>query len=257
MAKAKKGLLFSILSLLITIAVTATSTYAWFMVNTTVQAQNMQVGVKSDTTYLVISSSSTLGTDTELDLQVTGQNATIPAVLPVKYDQTGTAQGTWKKAAGTSYTNGAASTAGYSAIAGGSESNYMVHFQFYIGATSTTAVAPTNLKVSGITVANNASSDPDNTFLPAVSVLLVSGSVYANYTVGNDATKTNGLNDLTQANCESVATLLASMTPGTGNLIDAYVYINGDNPVVTSANAANLGEFKVTISFTCTEGVAA
>jgi len=251
MKKAKRSLIFSLLSLVFALAITATSTYAWFMVNTTVEAQNMQVGVKSDATWLVISKTSgnaNLGSVTEQDFALSSE-ATVPAVLPAMYDQTGTAQGTWKNASGTSYTNGAAS-GGYAAVA--DPTKHYVHFTFYVGVTDTTAVAATNLKVTQITVSNNATSNPDNTFLPSVSVVLNYGTTWLNFT--NNTVNENGLNDMDATELAAVGTLIPTLAVGVSNQIDAYLYINGDNPVVTSEHAANLASFKMSIRFGCTPG---
>ena len=248
MAKAKKGLLLSVLALLFAVTLAATSTYAWFVVNTEVTASNMQVTVKSDTTYLVISNSSTLGTDTSLALTA----ANPKDVLPVKYDASvtpGTGESKWQTASGTSYTNGAASTAGYSNVATANLGNYLVSYTFYIGTTNTTAQTATNLKVKDLNVTNTAESNPDNTFLNAVSVAFeYDGAIVAN------CTNNNGITSLDRAACNAFGTLVASLTPGTAYEITAHVYINGDNPVVKSENAANIATFAVEAIFEVTAG---
>ena len=130
MKKAKKGLLLSLFTLIAAVAITATSTYAWFIVNRDVTATNMQVTLRSDTTYLVISATNpgdggvaSLGTDTSASLGTdTSASATAnaAAVLPVMYDTTGedptTPATRWKYASGTGYTNGAAN-GGYTTVA--------------------------------------------------------------------------------------------------------------------------------------------
>ena len=113
MAKAKRGLLLSVLTLIIAIAVTATSTYAWFAANSSVQATNMQLTLKTNTSFLVIGTAAEAPTDVDdigsaTTVAATASNA---EVLPVRYRETGEAPSNgntrWEYQAGTSYTNGA------------------------------------------------------------------------------------------------------------------------------------------------------
>lgn len=249
MAKAKRGLLFSVLTLLIAIAVTATSTYAWFVVNRTVEATNMQVTVKSDTTWLVIGANATrpasvaaIGTDgTQTTAAATASNA---EVLPVMYDENEASGIKWKTNVGTSYTDGTAVNATYTSISSADETagKYFVKYTFYVGLTETTAENQAHLRVNSMTVTANGAGDAA-TFLPAVSAM-----VDCNETGGAkvDYTDINGMN---AAAYEAKADLLATVVKNTVYQIDVYVYINGDNAVVKSENAAKLGAFTLSIQF--------
>lgn len=243
MAKAKRGLLLSLLTLLIAVAITATSTYAWFVVNTEVTASNMQVEVKSDTTYLVISSSSTLGTDVALPL--TASNA---KVLPVMYDQADSSEGIkWKTNVGTAYDDGTAKNATYTPVSSENLEKYYIKYTFYVGLTPTTAEAASNLKVKSMTV-EKATSEGKDTFLPAVSALVVCE--------GGQTLDYENISGIDAAGYSAKGALLPSLALNTSVQIDVYVYINGDNAEVKSSNAANLGAFKLSMNLEVTPAVA-
>ena len=243
MKKAKKGLLLSLFTLIAAVAITATSTYAWFVVNRSVEATNMQLTLRSDTTYLVISSTdpgeggvASLGTGTSAEA-----TASEAQVLPVMYDTTGsdpTAPATrWKYASGTNYTTGTAN-GGYTTVSQTQVSDYTVHYVFYVGLTPTSATAQQNLKVTGLTVGASSS-----VFRPAVSVVLKCGSTVIDF---EDITST-----ATQQSLGGNGSILSSTVAlDTVYTIEAWVYVNGDNTAVTSANAteANLGSFTVSMT---------
>ncbi len=245
MKKAKKGLLLSLFTLIVAVAITATSTYAWFVVNRSVTASNMQVTLKSDTTYLVISATNpgeggvgALGTSTSAAATTNASQ-----VLPVMYDTTGedpTDPNTrWKYASGTNYTTGTAS-GGYTTVQTSQVSDYAVHYVFYVGLTPTSATTQQNLKVTALTATNGSAF---TTFLPAVSVVLKCGSTVIDF---EDITST-----ATQSSLGGNGSILSSTVAlNTVYTIDAWVYINGDNSAVTSANAtaANLGSFTVSMT---------
>ena len=86
MTKLTKKLFISIMTLVLVVMALGTSTFAWFSMNTTVSASGMQVGVKSDATYLLVGSSNTAAAiqgspATTIALTVTNQEA---IVLPSK-----------------------------------------------------------------------------------------------------------------------------------------------------------------------------
>ena len=247
MNKAKKSLLFSLLSLVFALAITATSTYAWFVVNRTVTATNMQVTVKSDTTWLVIGANATrpatvaaIGTDgTQTSAAATASDA---EVLPVMYDENESVNFKWKTNVGTAYDDGTAKNATYTSIDSNDLAQYCIKYTFYVGLTATTAENQANLRVNSMTVTANGAGDAA-TFLPAVSAMV-------------DCNETGGakidypdINGMGSADYTAKSALLATVTKNTVYQIDVYVYINGDNGVVKSSNAAKLGGFTLSIEF--------
>lgn len=242
MAKARKGLLLSLLTLLIAVAITATSTFAWFVVNKEVTASNMQIEVKSDTTYLVISETNTTGmldTLTDTSKSLTAQNA---KVLPVRYNAEGSGETKWEYTSGTAYDNGAKdSKAAWTVVTAQNVDKYTVKYTFYVGLTTTTALPATNLIVKSLKA--TALDGEDAKFLPAVSVMVQCGETCLNFA----DVKTN-------SSVGSSAILSSTVAKGQVYQIDAYVYINGDNEVVKSSNAANLGKFTLTMELEVTPG---
>ena len=239
------------------VAITATSTYAWFVVNKEVTASNMQVTVKSDTTYLVISNSSTLATSTSLALTA----ANPKDVLPVRYNTAATPESgytKWETSSGAGYDSGTA-TGGYHAVASANLSNYIVTYTFYVGLTPTTSQDATNLKIKDLTVTNTAASDPDNTFMDAVSVMvecfdMATESASIGIVNCTNTETSGGLNVLTQSQCEGLGTLTSSVTRNHVYKIVASVYINGDNAVVKSSNASHIASFAVEMQLEVTPG---
>ncbi|MBR4124448.1 MAG: hypothetical protein IKR12_02635 [Clostridia bacterium] len=243
MAKAKRGLLLSVLTLLIAIAVTATSTYAWFAANSSVQATNMQLTLKTNTSFLVIGANATAPATVD-DI---GSNVSVAAtassaeVLPARYDA---ATSKWQYAAGTSYTDGAASGGTYTDIGSSALGEYAIKYTFYVGLASNSESDKANLRVAGLTAA---SGTANGTFLPAVSALVSCTPASGTATVIDfEDVNTNtvkGTND---------AILATTVTRATVYTIEVWVYVNGDNTLVKSSNAttAALGSFTVSMTLT-------
>ena len=261
--KGKKGLLFSLLTLMIALAITATATYAWFVVNKEVTASNMQVTVRSDTTYLVIKKSATAITTTS-DLG-TGTSESLDAsdaqVLPVMYDEEETGSGVikWKTANGQSYTNGAAQVDEgdpvYTSIsqADVTSGKYFVKYTFYVGLTPTTALPATHLRVKSLAVTANSTTGGADTFKPAVSAMVQCTQATESVDTCLDFPSIDGKSGTYYSDQVDLAATVALNTVYT---IDVYVYINGDDAVVKSQNteAAKLGGFKVALTLEVTPG---
>jgi len=266
MKKARRGMLFSLLSLVFALAVTVSSTYAWFMVNTTVTASNMQVRVKSDTTYLVITKTYAVQENGALDTLQTSETMTAPqtiAVYPVRYNESATpASGyeKWETNVGTAYDNGAPVNQTYDAVATANVGNYTVHYTFYVGLTHTTALPATHLVVSALSA--EALTSEDDTFLPAVSALVECREYGQSALLGsNDYEDITTIGQTVGQTTRAALNTYADLTPNVAlhkvYQIDVYAYINGENAVVKNSNAANLGAFTITMSLSVTQGVEA
>jgi len=264
MIKAKKGLLLSVFSLILALVITTSSTYAWFAMNTTVSVNNMQITARADSSFLVIESAASgtgdfagkIGNINAATLAIPAQVDQNPAVnnfavLPCIYRNTASggdpANWQWQTAIGTAYDNGTARGA-YSTLS--STNGYVGHFTFVIGLNPyVSKVDASDLKVSGLTYTNPGNS----VFFPALSVLVKATDTATSTTV-DDLYLGSGNTGVT--NVAGSDTVLASTINhnGTPIQIDVYVFINGDNSVVTTQNAVaeNLTAFTVAISFTCT-----
>lgn len=263
--KARRGLIISLFTLVIALAVAATSTYAWFVVNKEVTASNMQVTVKADTTYLVIKKSATEPANVDALGTATSQamDASNAQVLPVMYDETENGSGVikWKTGRGQAYDNGAITVdtehenaPEYTSISSTDVTNgtYFVKYTFYVGLTSTSALPAEHLRVKTMTVTANSTANNADTFLPAVSALVV-----CSHGETTDGTVDfEDISSMTASDYTSAADISATVAKNTVYTIDVYVYINGDNNVVTSANAAKLGGFKLSMTLACEQATA-
>lgn len=247
MVKARRGLLLSLLTLIIALGVTVTSTFAWFVVNREVTASNMQVTVKSDTTYLVISDTSTLGTDL-----TKAMSASSAQVLPVRYNEEGTGATKWEYTSGAAYDDGTKNNeASWNVVSTTDLDKYTVKYTFYVGLTNTTALPATNLRVKSMTV-QAATEGGDETFMPAVSAMVQCGS--------NTPVDFENISGIDAAGYTAKSDLFAGpVAIGTAYQIDVYVYINGDHSAVKSSNTApaKLGSFKLSMTLEVTPGTEA
>ena len=257
MSKAKRSLLFSLFTLIMAVAITATSTYAWFVVNKEVTASGMQVEIKSDTTYLVISSASTTVTggtaldSTSTTLSVTASDA---KVLPVRYNEGATpASGNtkWETASGTDYDNGSALNNAYTPVTTDNASKYYVLYTFYVGLTNTTAQAASHLRVKEMSVTNVSGQ------------ATMQGAVSAVISCEHGATPTvDGTVDYESIGAvdnaapgtyySSKGDLAATVALNTVYTVNVYVYMNGDHASIKSSNGANLGGFQLSVTFEVT-----
>ena len=261
--KARRGLLFSLLTLAVALMVTATSTYAWFVVNREVTASNMQVTVTADTTYLVIKKSDSVPADTAALGTATSENmgGAGQTVLPVRYNQTATPTSPntkWEIQGGSDYDDGTATgtaqvlTESEVEPASSTAYRYYSHYTFYVGLTPTSLVPATNLRVSTLTATANSSTNNADFYLPAVSAVVICSQ-------GSTVLGTNDYEDITTigtgsrpalADTATYAHLSPTVALNQVYTIDVYLYINGDNPIVTSENAAKLGGFTVEMHLT-------
>jgi hypothetical protein len=269
MIKAKKGLLLSVLSLVLALVITTSSTYAWFAMNATVSMTNMQITAVADSSFLIIQDSidatgkmSNVNTATIAVAAQTTQDPRVNnyEVLPVTYKNTGTAQDPnwqWQTAIGTSYSDGTADpTSGYSTV---SPAGYVGQFTFYVGLNPfVSKVDAENLRVTGITLGTTRvqGASQDSEFFGALSVL-VRGTMSVS---GNDVVK----EDLYLGEGAARTTITGHgagyeladdiLSDGTPVRIDVFVFINGDHANITTqkAVAANLATFTVGVTLGCT-----
>ena len=199
--------------------------------------------VKSDTTFLVISNSETAPADcSELGTEVSEiTDMPITTISAVRYNENATPENgktKWEVATGTSYDNGAIS-GNYTPVTEENVGNYVIKYTFYVGLTATTALPATNLKVAALSASVN--SGTNDVLLPAVSALVVCGSTEVDFENINSNTLVNTNN----------AILSSTVALNTVYQIDVYLYINGDNAVVTS----NQNRFEFNINMTLSVGM--
>ena len=267
MVKAKKGLILSLFTLLVAVVVTTTSTYAWFVMNSSVSVTNMQITAKADSTYLVIESAPSgtgdyagkIGDISSASLEIVAGNAT---VLPTQVKKESTnvvltnGKPTWQTAKGTSYNDGTASTTPVDVDAN-KVGDYVAKFSFVVGLNPIVSkLDAANLKIKDLTL-TSVTGDANKVFYSALSVVVVAKNG-ANYVA--DYYESAGAAAITANNNGKVAghnTVFAETVSHDGTPIefDVYVYIDGNNANVTTQNAvaANLGKYGVAITFAVDE----
>ncbi|MBR4124449.1 MAG: hypothetical protein IKR12_02640 [Clostridia bacterium] len=248
MKVARRGMLLSLLLMILALSVSVASTFAWFAINREVRVTNMQLTTKSDFTYLVIKAENDLSapapTDVDdLDVGVSASAvASAERILPVRYNASGTGETKWETAAGTNYNNGAALNNEFSAVAAANLDDYVIQYRFYVGLASNSPLAARNLKITSLTASQVGlgQNDTGSIFLPAVSAVVKCGSTIINFEDVNSNTDIN----------TDAAILSENVNLLTVYTIDVFVYVNGQHEDITSANAtaANLASFTLSMT---------
>lgn len=234
-------------ALLVSAVMLGSSTYAWFSMNTKVTAKGMSVTAQSNSTYLVISKTNTLGTDISaaltVDNAVGGIGGTKTSVYPsakAEKDITGTEikAGDWYYAASKkrddagAVGDGALGTNTLSATKIGTTltADYQVTYTFYIGLSGESkAMDNATIKVDA------ADATAGNS-----SVALGKG-LSAEVKIGDKDAVT--LKDgTTNANVTGVNLSNTAIT------VTVMVYIDGNNANVTSA-ATDLSDLALNLAF--------
>lgn len=245
-----KKLIPAICMTLIAAVMLASSTFAWFSMNTSVTANGMQVVAKSDNTYLLISSTNKTAGAIQTEnmittaLTVSDADAKVYPCAPVT-NSTETS-----KLSGTAIVTGAnASTVGnwYTASAGASDKadidwntaralstfdGYVIQEKVYL-TVAKGANDANNLKVTP-TIA--AKSGVSGTLVDAVRVLIT--------------TSDGGFEIL---NKDSVAVDIkgsnTNLTDSTVLTVNIYIYIDGNDATVNTNNAVNLAMATISLLF--------
>jgi len=253
--KAQRGLLLSLITLLFAIALTTTSTYAWFAMNESVTATGMSVTARTESTYLVISNSSTLGTETTVNLSsVTGTLVPTAYTTSAIRNSTDTADlvaaNKWYTAAGTNTTNGAAKTdsktqltiAEADNLGAVDGKNYYVYKSVWLGLTAGSAAVSQGVQAD---VTFNATQSSN--FNKGLTVKIVYGGGSP-----SSATTTQTYNygaatgSVTQ---HAQALQSASLITETATEVKIYIYFDGEDASCTTANAINLDSITIDVTF--------
>jgi len=228
-----KKLIPALCMLLISAVMLGSSTYAWFAMNNQVTATGMEVKAASNTQYLVISSSTTLGTELNLtqdNMTKKGGTAdanTANSVFPcakAKKALTGVAIGEWYTANSTDFDNEAAETTnsdkmtnikkltGTTGANDDSMNNYWMTYTFYIGLATGSKEYTGNLKIT-----NSA------TLASAVKAIIKVGD--------NEI-------ELTSAKAEDTLTSITLNTAAT--TVTVILYVDGNDSTVKSSNTTQI-----------------
>lgn len=226
--------------LLVSALFVGTSTYAWFSMNTSVSATNMQVTAKSDNIYLQISQSG----QNAYDKTATSTEDTSKVIYPVDYKTLAAGTVTWGNAASDNpakvkYTE----RADLNAITGDDEiAKYVLTQKFDIKVADAQATAA-NLILSEVNVTGN------SIMKEALRVVVVSNTgavVWANDGAKENGVALPGAGKVTVADGNLAATV--SNTPTT---VTVYVYFSGNDDTCYTNNINQAFEnMKVDLTFT-------
>lgn len=225
--------------LLVSALFVGTSTYAWFSMNTSVSATNMQVTAKSDNIYLQISQN---GKNTYDKTAASTVDAST-VIYPVDYKTLAAGAVTWGNAASddpgqVKYTERTA----LKAIADENIGKYVLTQKFDIKVADAQATAA-NLTLSEVSVTGN------SIMKEALRVVVVSDTgavVWANNGAKENSVALSGAGKVTVADGNLAATV--NNTPTT---VTVYVYFSGNDDTCYTDNIKNAFEnMKVDLTFT-------
>ena len=213
-----KKLIPAICMTLLAAAMFATSTFAWFSMNTTVQATGMKVTAKSDSTFLIIQAGSgawdNSSTATSADTSSTTKELFPVAPKEALTSTNVTTPGSWHYAYSNSNTD-PNKTGEY--IVCTDLTNYVASEVFQIGLNEKSSVdtSENNIKLTFVTL-------PEN---KGISCVIVCGTVCQTYTATN-----------LSANLD----LGAKAQKDSSVTVTVYYFINGEDEHVYTNNAGNL-----------------
>ncbi len=214
--------------LLISAVVMTTASYAWFAMNTSVKASGMKVSASTDNAYLIISQGTTLsGNEKEATSTLDYKLKPVKPVVNLSSSNIETL-GSWGTASSED-PNDAMVNAQVTALSTGTligDGNYLLKESFKVGIVANSGTVANNLRMKDITITGTENG---------TTVVVVCGTNIYTYIAS-----ASGMTDVL-ANKDLVTT--------DGVQIDVYIYIDGSNANVKTANAASLGG-SVTLNFT-------
>lgn len=264
--KTMKKLIPALAMLLVSAVLLGTSTFAWFSMNTTVTATNMQVVAKSNNTFLLINTGDN-DTATEIQsanvttipLTVSNEDAKVfpsrpcltaedAALLPATTGKK--VGGAAITVAGAQVTNTATASAvtnwytataadsGASTKASGSERQLESFTNYVIVRTAYLTVSVGATKVNNLTVTPTITQKTSGADISAVKLLVV--------------TDDGGFAAITSANNAQAIDIKGSntdITDSTVRTVTIYMYYDGEESVVYTNNMANLKGCDISLQF--------
>lgn len=236
-----KKLIPAICMTLIAAVMLASSTFAWFSMNTTVTASGMQVTANSNSVYLLISKDKTTASEIqavnpasrEVDLAVTDAELFPSAHKTVKNTTEASNVSNWYYKVADA-PSASTSTGGEIALSSDNFAQYVVHKTVYITVAKGSNPA-TNLKVTAAITPADGSGD--KTIAP-VKVLVTTSTAIA---------------ELHSTALSSENVLAASISDDTVVAVDIFIYYNGDDSAVSTNNIANLNGATIALTFSVAE----
>ncbi len=248
--KNTKKIIPALAMLLVSALMLTTASFAWFAMNSTTTASGMDVTLKSNNPYLLISANETLATmqatpssytsATANNTNTTGSEILAPVAHVETLDVNGVETATnWYTMKGTDVNNGAGITTGGDNSDGKypitALDGYVVEYTYTVCMDANSPVGG-NLKLaSAVSVKDDGANTSDK--IKPICVIITCGNVFV---------------ELNENNSWTSETILSATVPNTGTALtlNVYVYYNGNHSDVTSAKQLSGDIAGANISFT-------
>lgn len=233
-----KKLIPALCMLLISAVLMGTSTYAWFSMNKTVTAGGMSVTANSDSAYLIIRTGETLsGSANNASANV---NASLKPVSPKETLTSANIEtaGSWGTATSDN-PNDANVGATLTALTGEflGDGKYVLKQSFMVGIVENSGAVNDDLRLASVKLT-------EKTGMDGLTVVIVCGTNIYTYNATNETISSE----------QVLAT--KDLVTKDGVKVNVYIFIDGKNEAVKSANATQLGG-SVELTFTIEPFVAA
>ena len=277
MKKFTTKLLMSIIAVAFAFVALGTSTYAWFSMNTTVKVEGMEIGAKSNNTYLLIGTGDNdtyteiqTGKLTSVSVAVDNENTKVLPAKPIAASEIGTVNfpsgvyfATGSATAVTNAATAAAPANWYTAIShdpaaainwsstspsddvkqlnatGVTFSDYVIHKVVYLTLAEGSDDA-TNLSVTATIAIKETNPAQTADDLSAVKVLVATTN---NYAILHN-------NNLAQnSNVGSLNGTPITLTDDSVVQVDIYIYYDGSEAAVNTNNVADLADATIELAF--------
>lgn len=252
----KKTILPALAMLIISAVMLSTASYAWFAMNPTVEANGMQVNVKSESEFLLIQAIGTVdGTRVPSDFDADDTTAAgdaffdVDALYPAAHHATSAPNfkevGNWYTGAGTSANDGTIVSEELLSTKDGGLNNYVMRYKY--GVILSPGSAPADgLWVTDLAITDTNTGDTATNLAPVKVVIACDSAATGFEEFGYSNTLQKGTVDLTGAG----DTNANKVTDGAVVYIYVYIFYDGNNEAVTSVNYANLAGATVTFKLT-------
>lgn len=247
----------ALIMLLISAILVSTSTFAWFSMNTTVIAQNMQIKAVSENQFLQIVNNTDAFNNsiaqTEANADIATKNVRPTSAVKAFTTTTLTALTTTEDTSDIkfveAFSNNPADSARATnyqevttaATANDSSNVYTLINTFRVRLNPTTGVSSANnLTVQSVTI--TATDAEKEQLLPSVRVLITCGDEWALWS--------NGASVISSNTNIIAATVTDDVSPNTATTIVVYIFFDGENAATTTNNATTVGTDGYNIVFT-------
>lgn len=245
----KQQLIAAIAMVLVAGIALASSTYAWFVSNNTVEATTSKISAQSNAPFLMIDKTSiSSSSGTSVSFADVADKALYPAQVVKKADNTPLFQSAYASSKdATTILTGSRYDVGDATVAVAGE--FAIKESFKIGTADAKAGSFNNLKVSKVELTSNGSDGLE----AALSILVVCGDNWAVYKASDNGAVLTAYNDSTSAVGNNTDGVLAATIAAASSVdVDIYVFYDGSETNVYTDKLPNLTAIGATITFTAT-----